>query len=136
MTNNKETYWWEESLNVCPICKKRFAPAPEHAWKIGKYDETYQHLSYLGNTECKLVCSYTCMRTWEKEQEVKLNKKRETQRSNELAYMRRKYHECFEKRNLDIKKMFDEGHSVEDISEKFKLTQQRIRQILKYFEED
>ena len=38
---------------VCPICKKKFIPASEHAWKIG------------GETENRLVCSYHCMRQWE-----------------------------------------------------------------------
>lgn len=38
-------------LKECPVCKKKFVPAPEHAWKI-KYDT--------------LVCSYTCMRAVEK----------------------------------------------------------------------
>lgn len=38
----------------CPVCKKTFRPAPEHAWTIGR-----------GNGE-KYVCSYTCMRAWER----------------------------------------------------------------------
>lgn len=38
----------------CPICEKMFTPAPEHSYRI---DE---------GVKCKLVCSYTCMRTWEK----------------------------------------------------------------------
>lgn len=43
------------AFNVCPICNKKYIPAPEHAWKIGS-EKVY-----------KLVCSYTCMRAWEKE---------------------------------------------------------------------
>ena len=43
-------------LKVCPVCKKKFVPAPAHAWKI-KYDA--------------LVCSYTCMRVVEKADEAK-----------------------------------------------------------------
>ena len=39
----------------CPICGKNFIPAPYHRWEIGY---TVQH---------KLVCSYSCMRVWEKE---------------------------------------------------------------------
>ena len=38
----------------CPICEKMFAPAPEHSYRI---DE---------GVKCKLVCSYSCMRAWEK----------------------------------------------------------------------
>lgn len=42
-------------FNVCPICGKNFIPAPEHGWRVGS------------EKEYKLVCSYTCMRVWEKE---------------------------------------------------------------------
>lgn len=45
---------------VCPICGKSFVPAPEHAWDID-----------YGR---KLVCSYTCMRVWEKEHLAKTRK--------------------------------------------------------------
>lgn len=54
MNTPQKTYW--DTLYTCPICGKQFLPAVEHAWKIGtmkKYE--------------KLVCSYTCMRTWEKD---------------------------------------------------------------------
>ena len=49
-----EANWWERPLDICPICKKEFSAAPEHAWKIG----------YKANP--KLVCSYSCMRKWER----------------------------------------------------------------------
>lgn len=39
----------------CAVCGKMFKPAPEHALKIG------------GETSRKLVCSYSCMRKYEKE---------------------------------------------------------------------
>lgn len=55
--------WYEEPLTVCPICKKMFAPAPMHYWKIGKARMTNCEF----RTRNTLVCSYTCMRTWEKE---------------------------------------------------------------------
>ncbi|MEE0981454.1 MAG: hypothetical protein U0K91_07195 [Acutalibacteraceae bacterium] len=42
-------------MKVCPICGKEFLPAGQHSWKIGEY------MSYE-----KLVCSYSCMRKWEK----------------------------------------------------------------------
>lgn len=38
----------------CPICKKQFLPAPLHQWKIKK------------NGVKVKVCSYSCMRVWEK----------------------------------------------------------------------
>lgn len=50
---SKKNFIPELSLRACPICKKNFIPAPEHAWKIGG-----EHRA--------LVCSYTCMRVWEK----------------------------------------------------------------------
>lgn len=49
-------------FRVCPICGKKYIAAPEHAWRIGA-EKVY-----------KLVCSYTCMRAWEKEN---LNKRSE-----------------------------------------------------------
>ncbi len=39
----------------CAACGKGFKPAPEHALKIG------------GEGSRKLVCSYSCMRKYEKE---------------------------------------------------------------------
>lgn len=52
----------------CPICGKKFIPAPEHAWGIGNWG---------GDTRDELVCSYTCMRKWEKEQIAKDKEKRQ-----------------------------------------------------------
>ena len=49
----------------CPICKNKFIPAPQHAWKIG---------TEKGG---QLVCSYHCMRAYEKAAAAK-NKKRKT----------------------------------------------------------
>ncbi len=55
----KEDSWWLHDLNVCPVCGKKFAAAVEHVYKIG-----------TGHDK-ELVCSYTCMRNWQKEQESK-----------------------------------------------------------------
>lgn len=51
---------------ICPICGKNFIPAPYHYWKIGYFasDETYNEAS-PGGCE-RLVCTYSCMRKWEK----------------------------------------------------------------------
>lgn len=46
---------------VCPVCGERFSPAIEHAWVIGKR---------TGKTK-RYVCSYTCMRAWERNKLVK-----------------------------------------------------------------
>lgn len=53
------SYEYEYKIKKCPICKKDFHPAPEHAWKIGP------------ETANNIVCSYTCMRKWEKAQPQK-----------------------------------------------------------------
>ena len=52
----------------CPICGKTFIPTPDWYWKIGD--------SGL-NTRNKNVCSYSCMRKWEKELEAKAKQRRE-----------------------------------------------------------
>lgn len=38
----------------CPICGEIFRPAPQHVYVIGP------------PSACKPVCSYTCMRVWER----------------------------------------------------------------------
>lgn len=43
----------------CPICGKMFKPAEEHSY-------------YIEHNKRKLVCSYTCMRKWEKGEVAKL----------------------------------------------------------------
>lgn len=53
--------WYERPLVICPICKQKFAPAVEHAWKI--------------DTD-RLVCSYSCMRIWEKADAKKKRRRR------------------------------------------------------------
>lgn len=40
---------------ACPICGKMFHPMPDHSLRIG------------GEGSRQLVCSYSCMRKWEKE---------------------------------------------------------------------
>lgn len=44
---------------LCPICGKIYIPAVEHAWQIGNWGNDIRYTN---------VCSYTCMRKWEKEQ--------------------------------------------------------------------
>lgn len=41
---------------ACPVCGKMFYPMPDHALRIGAEGSRY------------LVCSYSCMRKWEKKQ--------------------------------------------------------------------
>lgn len=64
---NLEKESTEARIKICPICGKRFIPAPEHYWKIGTGE-------YDMETRNRLVCSYSCMRVWEKEQMVKTRK--------------------------------------------------------------
>lgn len=42
----------------CPICGKPFSPTVQHVYKAGK------------SANRKFVCSYTCMRNWEKNPEL------------------------------------------------------------------
>lgn len=51
----------KQQERACPVCGKRFSPAIEHAWTIGKR---------TGKVK-KYVCSYTCMRAWERGELVK-----------------------------------------------------------------
>lgn len=57
-------------MEKCPVCGKEFLPAGLHSYRIGT------------NTKPKLVCTYTCQRKWEQEQEKK--KKRNKMRKGKL----------------------------------------------------
>ena len=48
------------SIKTCPVCGKKFHPMPEHQWRIGPANKTG-----------KLVCTYSCMRKYEKENNLK-----------------------------------------------------------------
>lgn len=61
------TPWYDEPLDTCPICDKKFARAKEHYWKISKGNV------YMERTVP--VCTYSCMRVWEKQQEEKAKAK-------------------------------------------------------------
>ena len=54
---------WDEIK--CPICGKMFVPAPLHAWKI--------NVGYYREIE---VCTYSCMRVWEKGEGANVKPKR------------------------------------------------------------
>lgn len=60
----------------CPICGKKFVPAAQHMWKIGGWGN-------ISGERREVVCSYSCMRKWEKEQGVK-DKRREYARREKL----------------------------------------------------
>lgn len=47
------TNYYGRQERICPICGKEFSPAPEHSY-------------YINGNKLKLVCSYTCVRKWEK----------------------------------------------------------------------
>lgn len=70
MSNIYDVAWYDAPLKTCPICGKQFAPAVEHYWKIGS---AYSFDSMINSRNIP-VCSYTCMRKWEKEQENAANK--------------------------------------------------------------
>lgn len=50
---------------VCPICEKKFLVAPEHSWIIGDHTQTFK-INGVTHRYPKKVCSYSCMRKWEK----------------------------------------------------------------------
>ncbi len=54
----------------CPICGKMFVPAPQHYWKI-----------QTGYYEYKKVCTYSCMRVWERKEEANGNRKPKRRRA-------------------------------------------------------
>ena len=58
---------YKDGTMVCRVCKKRFLPAPFHAWKIA--------LTRYGGART-LVCSYSCMRAFEKAREEARHDKR------------------------------------------------------------
>jgi hypothetical protein len=63
-----DEYYQKHCLPIeCPICGKKFIPAPEHYWKIGNYGM---------ESRDERVCSYSCMRKWEKEQEAEIKAKK------------------------------------------------------------
>ena len=54
--------------STCPICGKKFMHYSDWYWKIGNYGF---------ETRDEYVCSYSCMRVWEKDQEAR-NKTKHT----------------------------------------------------------
>jgi hypothetical protein len=69
---------WTKRMRTCPICKKRFLPAPQHAWKIGNQRD-FVDTDDVGK-DGKLVCTYTCMRVWEKNRDAKEAEQRKQKR--------------------------------------------------------
>lgn len=45
----------KRKARACPVCGQKFRPAPQHAWTITR------------RTMPELVCSYSCMRAWERQ---------------------------------------------------------------------
>lgn len=61
----------------CPICGKKFVPAAQHMWKIGGWGN-------ISGERREVVCSYSCMRKWEKEQGVKDKRRQYARREKQL----------------------------------------------------
>ena len=58
MPKNEEINFSYKKIK-CPICGEKYHPEPEHAWRIGHGEKGIK------------VCSYTCMRKWEKEHKIR-----------------------------------------------------------------
>ena len=54
---------------TCPVCGKKFKPAEEHIYHIGKRHN-------------KLVCTYTCMRKWQRGEVKELSPHRREKKKN------------------------------------------------------
>ena len=59
---NSDGLHFDTKERICPICGKNFIPAPYHSWKVGTCDIHNDRPEW----RLKLVCSYSCMRKWEK----------------------------------------------------------------------
>lgn len=57
-------YHFDSRDHYCPICGKLFIPAPYHYWKIN--GTTGQTSDGDPITYGTLVCTYSCMRKWER----------------------------------------------------------------------
>ena len=55
-----ESFMWRDPTKKCPVCGKTFIPAPLHAYKV-----SMKHR--CGGIYDKLVCSWHCLRAYEKE---------------------------------------------------------------------
>lgn len=64
-----------KSTDICPICGKKFISAADHMWKIGGWGN-------ISGIHTERVCSYSCMRKWEKEREAEDKKRRRARRKN------------------------------------------------------
>lgn len=68
-----------KNTDTCPICGKKFIPAVEHMWKIGGWGN-------ISGVRVEKVCSYSCMRKWEKENIEQDKKKRRGRRKTGYEY--------------------------------------------------
>ncbi len=90
---------------TCPICGKEFLPAGQHYWKIGDIPSKEQ-----------LVCTYSCMRKWEK-----LPKKKRKLKANNKAV---------EVRVVETGQIFG---SIEECAEALNVSDKTIRNCIYYY---
>jgi len=60
MKSKNEAEW--KLLATCPVCGRKYIPAPQHIYRAGSKEHGFR------------VCSWGCVRKWEKARE--LSKKR------------------------------------------------------------
>lgn len=55
----------DDKMKTCPVCGKRFLPAPYHAYKVYMNVTEAKKVGLCGNTNYT-VCSWHCVRAHEK----------------------------------------------------------------------
>lgn len=108
----EENLWWlkPDQKVKCKMCGKEFIPAPEHRWEIGEHGFETRDIP---------VCSYTCMRKWEKEQTARELIKRRNMRRKKYTDddLRKIIDQLEDERDKVIARLyFGSGERVEDIA--------------------
>lgn len=88
----------------CPVCGKIFVPAPEHIYNDGK----------------KRVCSWHC--------QVEAERRKAAEKANKRHFRGKRIPPG---RDEEIRKLAEEGMSFEELSARYKLCAERIRQIVR-----
>lgn len=100
-TNGIIGYYLQE--RSCPVCGKNFIPAPEHIYRDGT----------------SKVCSWSC--------QLKAERRHEAEKDQRKSYRGKPIDP---KRDEEIRRLANEGMTFNALAAKYKLTPERIRQIV------